>query len=75
MVDFAHEDLTGSTFEDVDLTGARFRNVLLRGAEIRGAWAERLVVDGGFEELVLNGIDVVPLWRAELARRHPEYPS
>jgi len=74
VVDFAHEDLTGSTFEDVDLTGARFRNVLLRGAEIRGAWAERFVIDGGFEELVLNGIDVVPLWRAELARRHPEYP-
>jgi hypothetical protein len=73
MVDFAHEDLTGSTFEDVDLTGARFRNVLLRDAEIRGAWAERLVVHAGFEELILNGVDVVPLWRAELSRRHPEF--
>jgi DinB superfamily/Pentapeptide repeats (8 copies) len=73
MVEYRHQDLSGSVFEDVDLSGALFHNVLLRGATIRGAWAERLVVDGGFEELVLNGIDVVPLWRAELARQHPEF--
>ena len=40
---------------------------------IRGAWAERLSIDGLVEELLFNGIDVVPLWRAELARQHPEY--
>jgi uncharacterized damage-inducible protein DinB len=74
MVEFRGEDLSGSLFDDVNLTGARFRNVLLRDAEIRGAWAERLVIDGGFEELIVNGVDVVPLWRAELARLHPEFP-
>jgi hypothetical protein len=73
MVDFAHQDLTGSTFDDVNLSGARFRNVLLRDAEIRGAWAERFVIEGGFEELIFNDVDVVPLWRAEMARRHPEF--
>jgi uncharacterized damage-inducible protein DinB len=73
MVEYSHQDLAGSVFEDVDLTGALFRNVLLRDVQIRGAWAERLVIEGGFEELLLNGVDVVPLWRAELARQHPEF--
>ena len=73
MVEFRNQDLSGSVFDDVDLTGARFINVLLRDVTIRGAWAERLSVDGGFEEVLLNGIDVVPLWRAELTRQHPEF--
>jgi uncharacterized damage-inducible protein DinB len=74
MVEFHREDLSGSVFDEVDLGGARFRNVMLSGAEIHGAWADRLVIDGGFEELVVNGIDVVPLWRAEMGRQHPEFP-
>lgn len=74
MVEHRGEDLSGSVFSDVDLTGARFDDVLLRDVVIRGAWAERLSIDGGFDELVLNGVDVVPLWHAELGRRHPEYP-
>ena len=73
MVEFRNQDLSGSVFDDVDLTGARFINVLLRDVTIRGAWAERLSIDGGFEEVLLNGIDVVPLWRAELTRQHPEF--
>src|SRR3954453_8935120 len=32
-----------------------------------------LVIEGGFEELEVNGVDAVPLWRAELARLHPEF--
>ena len=73
MVEFRNQDLSGSVFDDVDLTGARFSNVLMRNVTMRGAWAERLSIDGGFEELLFNGIDVVPLWRAELRRQHPEY--
>jgi len=72
-VEFRSQDLSGSVFDDVDLSGARFTNVLLREVSIRGAWADRLVVDGDVEELLFNGVDVVPLWRAELARRHPEF--
>src|SRR4051794_11246270 len=73
MAEFRSEDLSGSVFDEVDLSGARFRNVVLSGAEIRGAWAERLVIEGGFAELIVNDVDVVPLWRAELSRRHPEF--
>jgi hypothetical protein len=74
MVELRHQDLSGSVFEDVDLSGARFHNVLLRDVAIRGAWAPTLVVDGDIERLLVNGIDVMPLWHAELVRRHPEYP-
>ena len=73
MPEFRQQNLSGSVFDDVDLSRSRFSNVLLRDVVIRGAWAERLSIDGGFEELLFNGIDVVPLWRAELARQHPEY--
>jgi uncharacterized damage-inducible protein DinB len=73
MVEFHREDLSGSVFDQVELSGARFRNVHLEGAEIRGGWAGRLVIDGGFDELIFNEVDVVPLWRAELSRRHPEF--
>jgi len=74
MVELRHQDLSGSVFEDVDLSGARFHNVQLRDVVIRGAWVPSLAVDGEVEELLVNGIDVMPLWNAELARRHPEYP-
>jgi uncharacterized damage-inducible protein DinB len=40
---------------------------------VRGAWAERLDLDGDFDELLYNGIDLIPLWRAEVAREHPEF--
>ena len=73
MVEFHSQNLSGSLFDEVDLTGARFRNVLLSDAEIRGAWGERVVVDGDFGVLLVNGIDVVPLWRAEMARQQPEF--
>jgi uncharacterized damage-inducible protein DinB len=73
MVEFRNQDLSGSLFDDVDLTGTLFSNVMLRDVTIRGAWAERLSIDGGFEEVLLNGIDVMPLWRAEVTRQHPEF--
>jgi hypothetical protein len=73
MPEFRHEDLSGSVFEDVDLTGARFTNVHLRDVVVRGAWAERFDLDGDFDELLYNGIDLVPLWRAELTRQSPEF--
>jgi len=73
MVEFRNEDLSGSVFDDVNLSGALLHNVLLTDATIRGAWAERLRLDGGFGQLVVNGVDVMPLLNAELARQHPEY--
>jgi uncharacterized damage-inducible protein DinB len=73
MVEFREQDLSGSVFDQVDLTGSRFINVLIQDVTIRGAWGERLRIDGEFDQLLLNGIDVVPLWKAELTRQHPEF--
>jgi len=73
MAEFRHQDLSGSTFEDVDLSRARFKNVRLSDTVLRGAWGETLELDGDFDRLVVNGIDVMPLWQAEQRRRHPEY--
>lgn len=52
----------GARIREVDLTGARLRGVILAGAQI----------DGDIRGLVVNGVDVEPLLRAELDRRHPE---
>ena len=73
MAEFRHQDLSGSTFEDVDLSRARFKNVLVRDVVLRGAWGETVELDGDFDRLVVNGIDVMPLWHAEQRRLHPEY--
>jgi hypothetical protein len=73
MAEFRDQDLSGSTFEDVDLTRARFKNVLLRDVVMRGVWGETLELDGDFDSLVFNGVDLMPLWHAEMCRLHPEY--
>lgn len=57
---------------DVDLSGARFHNVTLSGGKVTGAWASDLVLDGMFERLVVNDVDVMPYVEQELAARHPE---
>ena len=82
MTDFTGEDLTGSRFEDVhlagarfhdvDLTGARFQLVDLTGAVIRGAALVNVDISGEIKNLLVNGVDVVPLVEAELNRRYPE---
>jgi hypothetical protein len=73
MAEFKGEDLSGSVFDEVDLRGATFRETPLHGASFRGVWGDRLELDGDFDEIVYNGIDVVPLWRAEMTRAHPEF--
>ncbi len=82
MTDFTGEDLTSSRFEDVhlagarfhdvDLTGARFQLVDLTGAVIRGAALVNVDISGEIKNLLVNGVDVVPLVEAELNRRYPE---
>jgi hypothetical protein len=82
MADFTDEDLSGSRFERVDLTGAEFRTVDLSHARFRGVDLREVVmtgvelcdvrIDGEFQNLVLNGVDVAPLVEAELDRREPD---
>jgi DinB superfamily len=59
---FAYRDMTGTQFREVVLAGARMRGVELVDAEI----------DGYVRNLVVNGVDVMPLVEAELDRLHPE---
>jgi DinB superfamily/Pentapeptide repeats (9 copies) len=82
MAEFAGKDLTGSRFEDVDLTGAefaavdlsqsRFKGVDFRGVVMNGVELSDVTINGEFENLVLNGVDVAPLVEAELDRRDPD---
>lgn len=82
MAEFVGEDLTGSRFEDVDLTRAefaavdlsqsRFKAVDFRGVVMNGVELNDATINGEFENLVLNGVDVAPLVEAELDRRDPD---
>lgn len=72
MAEFEHQDLSGSRFINVDLSGSRFHNVDLTGARIRGALLLNVELDGDYEGLTLNGVEVGPLVDAELNRRHPD---
>ncbi len=84
MAEFTHDDLSGSRFERVDLTGsefrasdlcqARFRGVDFRGVVMTGVEMCDVRIDGEFENLVINGVDVAPLVEAELDRRDPDRP-
>jgi hypothetical protein len=74
MVEFIERDLTGSRFKIVDLSGSRFSDLNLSGALVRGAYADRLELDGDFESLVVNGVEVMPFVMAEMDRLDPERP-
>ena len=84
MAEFTDDDLSGSRFERVDLTGAeftatdlcqaRFRGVDFRGVVMTGVEMCDVRIDGEFENLVINGVDVAPLVEAELDRRDPDRP-
>ena len=72
MPDFTSADLTGSRFTDVNLSDARFRSLLLNGTTFRSVFADRMEIDGPIQQLVVNGVDVMPLVEAELNRRDPD---
>ena len=64
-------DLEGR-FTDVNLSDARFRSLLLNGTTFRSVFADRLEIDGPIQQLVVNGVDVMPLVEAEVNRRDPD---
>ena len=82
MAEFVDEDLSGSRLERVDLTGAELRDVNLsrswfhgvdlHGVVMRGVELVDVDIDGEISNLVINGVDVVPLVEAELDRRDPQ---
>ena len=56
-----YKDLSGTTVRECRLNGVRVVGVEMIGGE----------VDGHLENLVVNGVDVMPLVEAELDRQHP----
>lgn len=69
---FADVDLTGSQFTDVNLSQSRFANVRFRGVVMKDVGLADVTINGEFDNVVLNGVDVVPLIEAELDRRDPD---
>lgn len=69
---FEHVDLSGSEFRAVDLSRSRFRGIDWNGVVMSGVEFANVRIDGEFQNLLLNGVDVAPLVEAELDRREPE---
>jgi hypothetical protein len=72
--EFIDADLSGAQFRKVQLNDARFRQVDLTGVVMRSVSLSGAAIDGElweFDGLRINGIEVVPLVEAELARRDP----
>jgi hypothetical protein len=64
--------LTDASFHDVDFSNAKFRLVDMTGVAIRGAALKDMSISGWIDNLLVNGVDVVPLVQAELDRRYPD---
>jgi hypothetical protein len=75
-------DLTGADLDRVHLKKARFRSVDLSDADFRAVGFHRIrmrgiemshaEINGELLNVVINGVDVVPLIEAELNRRDPD---
>lgn len=71
MTEFIKQDLSGSTFYDVDLADTDFRSVNFARVRMRGVDLCDVEISGELKNVVINGIDVVPLVEAERERRDP----
>lgn len=70
--EFERADMTGARFTTVSLDAATFRACEFNGVVMRGVEMVNTTIDGEIRNLVVNGVDVVPLVEAELDRRHPD---
>jgi hypothetical protein len=69
---FQDADLTDAVVHHADLTGTRFSLVRLQSVRVRGAELVDVDIHAELRNVVINGVDVVPLIEAELNRRMPE---
>jgi len=69
---FHHKNLRRAEFRDTYLNDAVFNDVILSGAVISNAILQNVEISADIENLVVNGVDVVPLVEAELNRRYPD---
>jgi hypothetical protein len=58
-------------FVDANLSGARFVRCYFEGAVFRGVALPGVSIDGEFDALTINGVDVAPYIESELNRRFP----
>jgi hypothetical protein len=65
-------NLQSSSFRNVTLAGSTFVGVDLCDVVMKGVELGRVRIDGEIVDLVINGVDVVPLIEAELNRRDPD---
>jgi uncharacterized protein YjbI with pentapeptide repeats len=65
-------DLRGAQFREVDLTDARFDGANLTNVKMSHVWLVNVDIDGMFNAVKINGVDVTAYVSAELARIDPE---
>jgi len=72
MTSFREQDLSGARFERVSLRDAQMRAVDLTGLQMRGVELVDVEISGELQNVIVNGVDIVPLVEGELNRRMPE---
>ena len=72
MTDFEGADLRGAQFREVDLTDARVEGANLTNVKMSDVWLVNVDIDGMFNGVRINGVDVTAYVSAELARINPE---
>src|ERR1700686_3892286 len=71
MTDFEGVDLRGAQFREVDLTDARGEGPNLTNVKMSDVWLVNVDIDGMFNGVKINGVDVTAYVSAELARINP----
>lgn len=72
VVEFADDDLQGSSFRRVDLSGSRWHSVMLQNVKITDTWVNNVEISGLIGTLKVNDVDVSAYVRRELDKRYPE---
>ena len=72
MTDFEDADLRGAHFREVNLTDARIEGANLTNMKMSQVWLVNVDIDGMFNGVRINGVDVTAYVSAELARINPE---
>ena len=72
MTDFEGVDLRGARFREVDLSDARIEGANLTNVKMSDVWLVNVEIDGLFNGVTINGVDVTAYVSAELARIDPE---
>ncbi len=72
MTSFEGADLRGAQFREVDLTDARVEGANLTNVKMSQVWLVNVDIDGMYNTVKINGVDVTAYVSAELARINPE---